>query len=45
MNMLRDSDESVASVGAALGYSSQNAFAAAFKNLTGETPNNWQIGA
>ncbi|MGY3077521.1 AraC family transcriptional regulator [Bradyrhizobium sp. LM6.10] len=42
MNMLRKSDESVVSVAAALGYSSQTAFAAAFKKLTGETPSDWR---
>jgi len=42
MNMLRDTDVSVVSVAAALGYSSQTAFAAAFRKLTGETPSNWR---
>jgi len=42
MNMLRDSDESMASIAAALGYASQTAFAAAFRNLTGETPSDWR---
>jgi AraC family transcriptional regulator len=42
MNMLRDTDASVASVAAALGYSSQTAFAAAFRKLTGETPSDWR---
>ncbi|GIQ77393.1 AraC family transcriptional regulator [Bradyrhizobium sp. RD5-C2] len=42
MNMLRDSDASIASVAAALGYASQNAFAAAFRRLTGETPSDWR---
>lgn len=42
INMLRDSDESVVSIAAALGYSSQTAFAAAFKKLTGETPSDWR---
>lgn len=42
MNMLRDSDASVVSVAAALGYSSQTAFAAAFRKLTGETPSDWR---
>jgi AraC family transcriptional regulator len=42
MNMLRETDASVASVAAALGYSSQTAFAAAFRNLTGETPSDWR---
>ncbi|MCA6109771.1 helix-turn-helix domain-containing protein [Bradyrhizobium cenepequi] len=42
MNMLRDTDASVVSVAAALGYASQTAFAAAFKKLTGETPSDWR---
>jgi AraC family transcriptional regulator len=42
MNMLRDTDTSVVSVAAALGYSSQTAFAAAFRKLTGETPSDWR---
>jgi len=42
MNMLRDTEESVVSVAAALGYSSQTAFAAAFRKLTGETPSDWR---
>jgi AraC family transcriptional regulator len=42
MNMLRDTDAPVASVAAALGYSSQTAFAAAFRNLTGEAPSDWR---
>jgi len=42
MNMLRDPDVSVVSVAAALGYSSQTAFAAAFRKLTGETPSDWR---
>jgi AraC family transcriptional regulator len=42
MQMLRDTDASVVSVAAALGYGSQTAFAAAFKRLTGETPSNWR---
>ncbi|MET4448842.1 AraC family transcriptional regulator [Bradyrhizobium sp. GM2.2] len=42
MNILRESDESIVSVAAALGYSSQTAFAAAFKKLTGETPSDWR---
>jgi len=42
MKMLRDSDDSIASVAAALGYSSQTAFAAAFRNLAGETPSVWR---
>jgi AraC family transcriptional regulator len=42
MQMLRDTDTSVVSVSAALGYSSQTAFAAAFRKLTGETPSDWR---
>jgi AraC family transcriptional regulator len=42
MNMLRDTDASVASIAAALGYASQTAFAAAFRKLTGETPSDWR---
>jgi AraC family transcriptional regulator len=42
MNMLRDTDTSIVSVAAALGYSSQTAFAAAFRKLTGETPSDWR---
>jgi AraC family transcriptional regulator len=42
MYMLRDTDESVVSVAAALGYASQTAFAAAFRKLTGETPSDWR---
>jgi len=42
MNMLRETDASVVSVAAALGYSSQTAFAAAFRKLTGETPSDWR---
>jgi AraC family transcriptional regulator len=42
MNMLRDSDASVISIAVALGYSSQTAFAAAFRKLTGETPSDWR---
>jgi AraC family transcriptional regulator len=42
MNMLRDSEVSVVSVAAALGYASQTAFAAAFRKLTGETPSDWR---
>ena len=42
MNMLRDTDVSVVQVAAALGYSSQSAFAAAFRKLTGETPSDWR---
>jgi AraC family transcriptional regulator len=42
MKMLRDTDESIVSIAAALGYSSQTAFAAAFRKLTGETPSDWR---
>jgi AraC-like DNA-binding protein len=35
IRMLRDTDKSIVSIAAALGYSSQTAFAAAFKWLTG----------
>jgi AraC family transcriptional regulator len=42
MNMLRDSDASIALVAAELGYASQTAFAAAFRRLTGETPSDWR---
>jgi AraC family transcriptional regulator len=42
MHMLRDTDTSVVSVAAALGYASQTAFAAAFRKLTGETPSDWR---
>jgi AraC family transcriptional regulator len=42
MTMLRESDASIVSVAAALGYASQTAFAAAFRKLTGETPSNWR---
>jgi len=42
MNMLRDTDEAVVSIAAALGYASQTAFAAAFRKLTGETPSDWR---
>jgi AraC family transcriptional regulator len=42
MNMLRDTDASVVTVAAALGYASQTAFAAAFRKLTGETPSDWR---
>lgn len=42
MKMLRDSDDPVVSIAAALGYASQTAFAAAFRKLTGETPSDWR---
>jgi AraC family transcriptional regulator len=41
-NMLRNTKETVASVAATLGYSSQTAFAAAFRKLTGEAPSDWR---
>ncbi|MGX1347111.1 AraC family transcriptional regulator [Bradyrhizobium elkanii] len=42
MKMLRDTDASVVTVSAALGYASQTAFAAAFRRLTGDTPSSWR---
>jgi AraC family transcriptional regulator len=42
MQMLRDTDDPVVSIAAALGYASQTAFAAAFRKLTGETPSDWR---
>ena len=42
MTMLRDTDNSIVSIAAALGYSSQTAFAAAFRKLTGQTPSEWR---
>ena len=42
MIMLRDTGDSIASIAAALGYSSQTAFAAAFRKLTGEPPSDWR---
>jgi AraC family transcriptional regulator len=42
MNMLRNTDDSIVSIAAALGYSSQTAFAAAFRKLTAETPSDWR---
>jgi AraC family transcriptional regulator len=42
MKLLRDTDDSVASIAAAFGYSSQTAFAAAFRKLTDETPSDWR---
>ncbi len=35
-------NESIVSIAAELGYSSQTAFAAAFRKLTGETPSDWR---
>jgi AraC family transcriptional regulator len=42
MKMLRNTEASVVSVAAALGYASQSAFAAAFRRLTSETPSDWR---
>ncbi len=42
MTMLRDTDDTIASIAATLGYSSQTAFAAGFRKLTGETPSDWR---
>jgi AraC family transcriptional regulator len=42
MNLLRDTDASIVSVAAELGYASQTAFAAAFRKLAGETPSDWR---
>ena len=42
MKMLRDTDASIVSVAAELGYASQTAFAAAFRRTTGETPSDWR---
>jgi AraC family transcriptional regulator len=42
MNMLRDTDASIALVAAELGYASQTAFAAVFRRLTGEAPGDWR---
>jgi AraC family transcriptional regulator len=42
MNKLRDTDASIVSVAAELGYASQTAFTAAFRKLTGETPSDWR---
>jgi AraC family transcriptional regulator len=42
MAMLRDTNDSIVSIAAALGYASQTAFAAAFRKLTGETPSDWR---
>jgi AraC family transcriptional regulator len=40
--MLRDTDASIVSIAAELGYASQTAFAAAFRKLTSETPSDWR---
>ncbi|WP_424631676.1 helix-turn-helix transcriptional regulator [Bradyrhizobium sp. SYSU BS000235] len=42
MTLLRDPHNSVAMVAVSLGYTSQTAFAAAFRRLTGETPSDWR---
>jgi AraC family transcriptional regulator len=42
MSMLRDLNNSVAMVAGALGYASQTAFDAAFRQVTGETPIDWR---
>ena len=42
MKMLRDNGDSIALIAATLGYSSQTAFAAAFRKLTGESPTDWR---
>jgi AraC family transcriptional regulator len=42
MDMLRNSDASIVSIAAALGYASQTAFAAAFRRLTGAPPSDWR---
>jgi AraC family transcriptional regulator len=42
MNMLRKADNSIAMVAVSLGYTSQTAFAAAFRKMTGETPTDWR---
>ncbi|MCK1422465.1 helix-turn-helix transcriptional regulator [Bradyrhizobium sp. 182] len=42
MNLLRDTDASIAQVAAELGYASQTAFAAAFGRLSGKTPSEWR---
>lgn len=42
MDMLRNTDASVMSIAATLGYTSQTAFAASFRKLTGETPSDWR---
>jgi AraC family transcriptional regulator len=42
MKMLRDTDDPISSIAATLGYSSQTAFAAAFRKLTGDPPSDWR---
>jgi AraC family transcriptional regulator len=42
MDLLRDTDASISSVAAELGYASQTAFTAAFRKLTSETPSDWR---
>jgi AraC family transcriptional regulator len=42
MNRLCETDASIESVAAELGYASQTAFTAAFKKLTGDTPSEWR---
>ena len=42
MNMLRDTDATIALIAAEFGYGSQTAFAAAFRKSTGETPSDWR---
>lgn len=42
MSMLRAPNNSVAMVAVALGHASQAAFAAAFRQVTGETPTDWR---
>jgi AraC-like DNA-binding protein len=42
---LRDSDDGLAAVGAAVGYRSEFAFAAAFKRHHGAPPGRWRADA
>jgi AraC family transcriptional regulator len=42
MKTLRDTDESIVSVAAELGYASPSAFTAAFRRLTGEAPSDFR---
>jgi AraC family transcriptional regulator len=42
MNRLRETEVSIEAVASELGYTSQTAFTAAFKKLTGETPSHWR---